>query len=400
MAEERKNKALEAVYNLGDQVFGAQKRLAEGQYRSQAEGIIEKLPIYVWPTGVRDEDKLAVLSYLTAYGRSEDDSPRAWSCWAFSYVVLCFPEFQQAIGRINSREYEFIKLPVEYVHMLVKSCRRAEEAEGSGEDKEYNQLTAGIPVLPSFPDMMPSSDTFPPDLAACQLVTAIYGYASLIIYLCGKRINEKNNVTITEKRPQNLIDTYKIDEQASFILRGEGMMNSTAHSFVNQAWVTHAAARAGIVSEIATFAGGATLPQRVIYTVSKMLENSGMQPAYFIHRFLQAFPHCASYACIRPALNAYASSIREVAAAAPHIQPYYKLIQGEGTRAFHRNSILMLSSCAVAYEKYTSPSMRNFNLGEGATIALAMFDAEAMRKGHTTLQSLTFVNEAEDTTAE
>lgn len=400
MSEARNKQALDLVYNLGDQVFGAQKRLAEGQYRSQAEGIIEKLPIYTWPSGVSNDDKLAVLAYLTAFGQTEDDSPRAWSCWAFSYLVLCFPEFQQAIGRINSREYEFVKLPVEYIHFIVQVSHRAEEREGSGEDREYNQMASQIPVLANFPDVRPSATSYPPELAACELVTAVYGYAALIIYLCGKKINEKNSVAITDKRPQNLIDTYKIDEQAAYILKGEGAMSSAAHAFVNQAWVTHAAVRAGIITEVATFAGGATLPQRVVYTVAKMLENSGMQPAYFIHRFLQAFPRCASYSCIRPALNAYASSIREVAAAPPHIQPYYKLIQGEGTRAFHRNSILMLSSCAVAYEKYTSPSMRNFNLGEGATIALAMFDAEATRNGHPTLQSLTFARDGEETSAE
>jgi len=50
---------------------------------------------------------------------------------------------------------------------------------------------------------------------------------------------------------------------------------------------------------------------------------------------------------------------------------------------------LTLSACATAYKKYTTPSMRNFTLGEGATKAVNMYDAEAVRKGHTTLQGLT-----------
>jgi hypothetical protein len=128
-----------------------------------------------------------------------------------------------------------------------------------------------------------------------------------------------------------------------------------------------------------------------VYTMAKMIEFAGMQQATFIHEFLQAMPQSVNYSCIRPSFNAYTISLREVAETPSYLQPFFKVIHGERTRAFHRNSILTLSACATAYKKYTTPSMKNFNLGEGATQAVNMYDAEAVRRGHSTLQGLATV---------
>jgi len=58
-----------------------------------------------------------------------------------------------------------------------------------------------------------------------------------------------------------------------------------------------------------------------------------------------------------------------------------------------------LAACAISFEKATSPSMRNFALGEGATTAVNMFDAEASARGNRTLGEFTNVTE-EQITAE
>lgn len=382
------------ISGLSNQVFGPQNRYNEGRIASQAGGIVESLIVYTMPPGLDPDTRLSVLSFMTGYGRSEDDIPSKWASWTLTYLCCCFPEFKDQIIRQNAREYKFEMLPKTYINAVKEAIMTAQEIEGSATaDEKYSKAVARIVKPSRFPDIDHNDLNFPPVLAAAAIVEPIYGYASLLLFLCGKKITDKNMVTITERRPQNLIDTYSIDEDAAYPLIGEGKMESTAHQMVHQAWITYAAARIAIMTEIAAFGAGQTLPQRVVHTVTKLLEYSGMQPAFFIHRFLQAFPEAATYSCIRPSLNAYASSIREVASAAAHLQPYYKLIHGDGTRAFHRNSIMALSACAIAYEKYTSPSMRNFVLGEGANAALAMFDGEAISRGHQTLQSLTFVSE-------
>lgn len=359
-----------------------------------AEGIIEKLRIYSWPKGVSDADKLSFLAFFTAHGRSSDESPSAWATWTLTYITLCFPEMQESITRASGREYYFETLPKKYIQEVLRLNEAALDF-GDSQPDEYGRHYHDLSFPAGLPHLKKEQESFPPELAACATVPSIYGYCSLLIFLAGKQITEKNSITITEKRPKNLVDSFKIDDYASFILTGEGKMGSDAHSQVNQVWVTYFHARAAVMSEVAAFASGVTLPQRVVYTITKLLEYSGMQPAYFIHKFLQARPETANFSCTRASLNAFISSVREVAAAPGYLQPYYKLIHGEGTRAFHRNSLMVLSACAIALEKSTSPSMRNFNLGEGATAAVNMYDAEAAMKGYPTLGSITQAREQE-----
>lgn len=381
---------------LSGQIFDPKNRFVEGRILSTSEGIIDALTIYVWPAGVSNDDKLNYLAYMTAFGRSDDESSTKWASWMYSYIVLCFEPMAELIRRQGGREYTFEKLPMHSIAAVSKLRDRALSFTGSGEDKEYATDLASLEFPSKFPNLSRTRESFPEDLAGCGIVTAVYGFCALLIFMAGKKITERNSITITERRPQNLIDSYKIHESASYFLTGEGKMETTCHQMCNQAWVTYAAARKAIITDVAAFASGTTLPQRVVYTVSKLLENVGMQPAYYIHRFLQAFPECVNYACIRPALSVYAASIREVAKADSRIQPYYKVINGDLTRVFHRNGILVLSACAISFEKNTAPSMRNFILGEGATMAVNMFDAEASAAGNRTLSEFANVIEEDD----
>lgn len=380
---------------LSHQVFGPSARVNDGRVRSTAEGIIEKLRVYTWPRGVKDHQKLIVLAFMTAHGKSVSESPSSWATWVFSYVVLCFPEIQESISRMNGREYYFEPLPKRYIDSILALNDAAIDFDDS-QPEEYGRHYHDVVFPPGFPEVTRETDSLPPDLAACATVPVVYGYCSLLIFLAGKQITERNSITITDKRPKNLVDSFKIDEYASFVLTGDGKMGSEAHRHINQVWITYFHARAAVITEVASFATGASLPQRVVYTITKLLEYSGMQPAYFIYKFLQARPETREFSCTRAALNAFISSVQEVAAAPGYLQPYYKLIHGESTRAFHRNTLLVLSSCAVALEKATSSSMRNFDLGEGATAAVNMYDAEATMRGYSTLADVSKAKEGQE----
>jgi len=376
---------------LGGEIFDPKNRFIEGRILSASEGIIKALPIYIFPKNVKNEDKLTVLSYMTAFGTSTDDRPTKWASWVYSFICMCFQNMPDLIRREGGREYEFKTLGLETIATIVRLRDSALEFEGSGENTSYEHLARTLTFPNDFPDLARSASSFPEILAGCDGIQPVYAYCGLLLFLAGKKINEKNLTTITERRPQNLIDTYSINEENVHYLIGEGKMGNTAHKMVNQAWVTYAPARKAIITDVAAFASGSSMPQRVVYTVSKLLENTGMQSAAYIHRFLRAFPHAKEYACIRPALGVYVASIREVARADARIQPYYKVIHGDLTRAFHRNGLMSLAACAISFEKTTSPSMRNYNLGEGATTAVNMFDAEASANGHPTLGEYTNV---------
>lgn len=249
-------------------------------------------------------------------------------------------------------------------------------------------VPANLPGLPTTPE------NFPLEYAACNVIPSVYGYCSLIIYLAGETITERNSISITQERPDSLVTSFNIRESEAFILTGAGQMGSAAHSHVNQAWRTYTEVRQAIVSEVATYASAVSIPKRVVYTTIKSLEFTGMHRGYLIFKFLEARPECVHFDCTRASLTAYYSSIREVAAAPAHHQPYYKLIYSDSTEVFHRNTIMPLASCAMAYQKYTAPSMVNFvlgeaevavvnmyKLGEADVAAVNMYNAEAKRRG-------------------
>lgn len=389
-----------SVAALTHTVFGPGSRVGDARSKSQAAGIIEKLTIYHWPKNkvVSSDGKLAVLAFMTAYGKSEDEATSKWGTFLFSYMCLAFDEFKDMIDRQNGREYLFRPLPETFIDAVVAIVHEAESYDYEN-PTAYRTALAKLPAMEKFPDTEVSETNFPPDLALTLTIPAVYGYVGLLVFLAGKRITPKNESTILEKRPNNLKNAHSINDDQAFFLDGPGQMSRMAHAQLNQAWVRHFHARVAIISEVAKFSAMDTLAQRVVHTISKMIEYAGMQQGTFIYKFLQAFPHCINYACIRPAYNAYVASVREVASAPQHLQPFYKVLYGESTRAFHRNSILTLSACATAYERYTQPTMDNFDLGDGAVSAVAMFDAEASSRGDSTLQNLTF-SEQQDESAE
>lgn len=377
------------MLTLSSQIFDPKNRFTEGRILSDSDGLISSLTVFTWPKATfTNEDKLAFLCYMTPFGRSDDESPTKWACWTYSFINLCFPNMQKHITREGNREYVFEALPENLVRNVVALQNEALTNEEESVSEGYKHILQELVFPSKFPSLERTLENFPDQLAACATIPSVYGYCSLLIFLSGKKINERNVSSISERRPQNIIDSYSISESASYFLTGDGKMGMTAHKFVNQTWSTYVPARIAIVSEVATFGMGTTLPQRVVYTVTQMLANVGMQPAYYIHRFLLAFPQCAEYACVRPALGVYMASVREVAQADALIQPYYKVIYGSKTRAFHRNGLQNLAAVAISFEKFTTPSLKNFTLGEGATAAVNMFDMEAAAKGHRTLSSV------------
>lgn len=369
---------------LGQQVFGPSRKRDEGLSRPP-EGVVLSTPVYYLPDTTDVEIRLRVLCCLAPYGTSEDISPTAWASWAITYIVTCFEELRDIIMKANGRECKFVPFPADFVtacDALIEAGNMYEE----GQSTVYDDAVGRLPPLIGFPDIDINRNTYPLDVVASNTPPVLYGFCGLVVFLAGKNINDRNVTSITERRPQNIINSFRIPEAAQYFLKGAGRMGTQAHQFVNLAWSTHTAARRAIIETVARFDTDRSQSQKAVYIVTQLLEHSGMQPGFFIHGFLQARPEVCGYACIRPALNAYLASVREVASAPSYLQPYYKLYYGQATRAFHRNSIMPLAACAIAHARQTMPSMANFVLGEGATAVITRFDAEAASKGHPLLQ--------------
>lgn len=373
------------LLSVGNGIFTPSIKPPSANQLSRLSGITKKLTVYTWPSNQNysANDKLIVLAFLSPFIRSKSESISQWSTWMFSYIFLCFDSLPDMLLQRNSSEYDIKTLPKSLIVSILK-INDIIVNEDVSEDLSLDRYCTAVSELSfplDFPDIEKSIEIFPENLAASRIIPSIYGFCSLLIFLCGKQINEKNLSTITEARPQNLIDTYSIHEQSVYILKSPNVHSLLSAQMCNKSWNYHYPMRKLIISEVSRFSAGETLPCRVVYTVSKLLEYVGMQQAFYIHKFLLANPQCKDYVCLKSALAAYTSSLTQLRQEEPHIIPYFKVIHADMTKIFHRNSILPLAAVAINYELRNNRSISNYNLGPGMTAAMDMFYQEAKSRG-------------------
>lgn len=381
------------------QVFMPSILPAVGNIATRMDGYSRTMTIYVLPSDLSTDSVLLILAYLTPFGRSDDPVSFKFGSWMYSMIAIAFKHIQEPMQRENTLEYKYVNFPSSTIQTILELANIArglnidgtfkdEESVADSADRdseinqEYTNHLLNLSFPPDFPDLDITDEFFPQDLIPCSGITSVYGFMALLFFLAGKQINETNSVTITTRRPQNLIDTYKIPEKARFFLTGDGRMQMNALTMCNNMWTIHTPLRIAIISQIAHFSQGSSLAMRVVYTVSKLLEYVGMQQALYINQFLMAHPEAIEYSTLRPSLISYVNSMNQLKTVDPILRPYFKVIYGDQTRIFHRNSILALASVAIAYQRKFNDSIKHYNLGAAAGLAIGQFEEEARTKNH------------------
>lgn len=385
----------DSLVKEGGKLFDTDIHVNNNILSNRNEGLLIETVIYEWPNDVKlsIKEKLLVLSYLTAFARSDDEAQTRWATWLYSFVVMCFESMKDSMLKNSSREYLFKPLPKDLIMQIIKAETIACD-EHDEDEVRYSTQVENFKFPLEFPELEVNSENFPSDLIPSRTQQAVYGFCGLLIFLAGKQINEKNASTIQDRRPNNLIATYNIPSASRHFLTGSGKLTLHAAKMCNNVWSLHYAIRKAVITDVAAFSSGKTIPVRVVYTVTKLLEFVGMQQAFFIHKFLLAFPEARQYSCLKSALSAYHNSLFKLNQVSPVIRPYFKVIEGDLTRAFHRNSILPLAAVAISYEQQFSPSIRHYNLGENASAYISRFQIEAASYGHKTLDSFTTEEES------
>lgn len=395
------------------QVFMPSILPAVGNIATRMDGYSRTINIYTLPSSLGIDQVLTIIAYLTPFGRSDDQASHKFGTWMYSLVAMAFKHIQEPMQRENTLEYCYVPFPQQTIDVILElaNIARGLNMDGTVRDDEstadsvekdelinrdYTNHLLDLSFPLDFPDLDITEEFFPQDLVPCIGITPIYGFMSLIFFLAGKQITETNSVTITARRPRNLIDTYKIPEQARFFLSGEGKMTMNALTMCNNMWTIHTPLRIAIISQVAHFSQGSSLAMRVVYTVSKLLEYVGMQQALYINQFLIAHPEAMTYNTLRPSLAAYVNSMNQLKTVDPIIRPYFKVIYGDQTRIFHRNSLLTLASVAIAYQRKFNDSIRHYNLGAAAGLAIGQFEEEARSKNHPQLLLSTHIDLNQD----
>jgi len=299
---------------------------------------------------------------LIAAGASEVDDAEMWQNYVVTMIAAALPELRASLK--ESPEYEEVILPDVFVTSLVEwamLCGEANLPANSEEDKESARDAANS-MLP-FDWKLPFA-MFPRSVNIADVLSAqaIYGHFSLILFLGGKNITDKNRIAITHKRPGAIEGKY-FDKKNIDSLTGSLSLSRIAHRQINLAFTVMTPVRKATFMYVAGFTVN---PQdarlEIVATTTRLMRFAGMQQAVIIDDFLSGHEEAMSVPFLMPAINAYVSSMRNLMAAPSEQRAFYKLIHGDTTRAFNRNEILPLLTVALVAARELNPTLMNYDI--------------------------------------
>jgi len=353
------------LQELTTQAFDTAPVVATGKTPALT-GISRTIPLYTVPQSATKRQKLNMMMSLALCSRSNDEEVDPWHTLIGSYLMVAFEDFAGKISGPGSTEYELREFPESFMTSIDQTL-------------DGNALV-NKPASINFPEGFPTGVTaFTVDYYNAASVEGAYGFLGLLVFLMGKRVTDKNRESIEKKRPENLIATWKMVDEA-FILTGAGKLSRKAQDMIPHAWFQAPLLRDIVIREFIAFRGSRIRPLEVAGTLFNLLEHSGMQGAVFCHRLIKALPWVKDMPLLRADVSVYQQSVLEYLELDAEYRPYVKLLLGSGTKIFHTKSMARLVACATLYVAQDEPSVALYN-APGGEAAKKAFVAEAKRQG-------------------
>lgn len=328
------------------------------------KGVLRSIKVYTLPTGSDNVLRLTCLAALTLCGKSTDDETKPWQTWIATLVCVAYEGMSARLA--GKDEYVVEDLPENFLNSLQQANHKFE--------------TDPSPALLVMPPGLPSTTAVYTTLHynAANIVGS-YGYLALVIHLMGKRIADNNRVAIEQKRPENIIKSFKAGD-GTYLLTGAGRMGRKAHEMVPHAWSQSVVFKEICVLEFATFNESDVQSLGVVALMFRMLEHSGMQGAMFCHKLVKACPWIGEIPILRPDLSIYLQSVEEYLKMDEHLRGYFKLIKGNSTKLFHSKSMAGLIGCAQLWLSQGETSVGQYT-APGAELAKEAFIKKAAEHG-------------------
>lgn len=329
-------------------------------------GATRKIPIFKAPQDMTMRQRLNIMMALVICCRSSEPEVDPWHTLIGSYLCVAFDEFSSKITGPGDTEYNLIEFPQAFLDSVNATIN--------------NTTLETTPVTLTIPDELPSGvNAFTVDHYNASSVEGVYGFLSLLVFLMGKKVTDKNRESIEKKRPENIIGSWHLGPE-SFILTGAGKMSRVAQDLLPHAWTQAPLLRDIVIREFITFGGSRIRALEVSATLFKLLEHSGMQGAVFCHRLIKAMSWVVDMPLLRADVSVYRESVKEYLELDAEYRPYVKLLLGSNTKIFHTKSMARLVGCATRYIQQDEPSVALYN-APGAEEAVKAFVAEARRRG-------------------
>lgn len=295
--------------------------------------------------------------YLIVAGTSKDTDQARWRNYVVTLTGLCFADLKESI-LVNSL-YEDAPMSAASAAALMQWYETYRGAVAPEADQETQEACAA-----ALEGLCPDLD-MPQGVASLKInpdhvldIPSIYGHYSLVLFLAGKTITEKNRSSVGQKRPAAIERKY-FGGASVASLSGSLALSNAAHSEIHAAFVYLSHARKVIFNKVSMFNDQGGDPQvEVVATTTRLMRFAGMQQAMIIDKWLLSHPDGFRVPMLMPSIAHYVASLKELKRLPAEQRPYFKLIHGDTTRAFNRNDLEYLLAIALADEREVNPTLQ------------------------------------------
>lgn len=311
--------------------------------------------------------------YLIVAGTSDSTDARRWRNYVVTLTCACFSNMREDL--LANPLHEDKPMSEASVTALMQWYTMYRGALAPDADDAVRASCAeDLPGLYPDLDLPLGTASTRIDIDHVLDIPSIYGHFSLVLFLAGKTITEKNRSSITQKRPAAIERKYFGGTPVAS-LSGSLALSSAAHTQIHAAFVYLGHARKIIFQQVALFNTQDGNPQvEIVATTTRLMRFAGMQQAILIDRWLLAHPEGFRVPLLVPSIQHYVASLKELQKLPSEQRPYFKLINGDTTRAFNRNDLEYVLAVALSEEREINPTLKQYAIPPNFQIICQRYD--------------------------
>jgi len=331
--------------------------------QTTTSALLRRIKVYVLPA-----DHLTVQETVRAFhlllivcGTSRTTDRYEWQNYLATLVSACYPVMKADI--LGDPVYEEVTLSSTNIKDLTDwftIYTGGTDLSSTQEERDASKtMLADMMPLLELPVGTPTVDI---NLGDVLDIPSVYGHFSVVLFLAGKTITDKNRVAVTQKRPGAIERKYYNGKQVGS-LTGSLALSHEAHTYLHLAFVVLTRVRKAVFTHVANFNNHPDdPPTEVVATTTRLMRFAGMQQAVIVDSFLEGHEEAFSVPFLMPAISAYTASMKDLSSAPVEQRAYYKLIHGDTTRAFNRNEISNLLTVALVHARELNPTLLQYNI--------------------------------------
>jgi hypothetical protein len=188
----------------------------------------------------------------------------------------------------------------------------------------------------------------------------IAAYYSMVVLMSGKSLTTQAHDAIATRRPGNLQQKFHEGQEWGTI-GGVAKMSKGTYTRIAKIWQMNTTLRLGLlIPLIGLEEGDAYTTGNIVFTMFKLLKNSGFAHVQLILQFCRQYPFVAKMPEFTGEMQYLAAHSRALARVDPALQPYYKLLYSDSAGLFDSKVLTSLTSLACDVLSRTNSTVKDY----------------------------------------